>query len=226
MSANRNDQLRRAILECLCELNRTHKGTHGHETVGGGVAVNVRKRTGATLDDFASNLSYLVEAGLVSERRQLRIFSSGHSVDYLVYSIAGPGLVEIEGESKMRVVEGHPIEALPKATRFGESYFRNLEVSLLDFVQQEFRIVDRIFEDCVISGPAVIDLLRTHIDDQCVFFVTENGDATVSIPPKGTLAGALTVKDCIFRRCRFRNVAVVVRMAQEHLPTATRSAET
>lgn len=55
MSANLNDPLHRAILEYLCELNRTQKGTHGHETIGGGVAVNVRKRTGATLDDFASS---------------------------------------------------------------------------------------------------------------------------------------------------------------------------
>ncbi len=226
MSANLNDQLRRAILEYLCELNRTHKGTHGHETVGGGVAVSVRKRAGATLDDFASNLSYLVEAGLVGERRQLRIFSSGHSVDYVVYSIAGPGLVEIEGESKIRVVEGHPIEALPKATTFGESYFRNLDVYLLDFIRHEFRIVGRTFEDCIISGPAVIELLRTHLDDQCVFFVAENGDAALSIPPKRTLSGALPVNDCTFRRCRFRNVGVVVRTAQDHLPTATRLAET
>lgn len=222
MSANPNDAVRRAILEYLYELNRTGRGTHGDETVGSGVSVTVRQRTGATRDDLASNLSYLVEAGLVRERRQLRIFSSGHSVDYVVYSIAGPGLVEIEGESKIRVVEGRPIEALPKATKFGETYFRNLDVCLLEFIGQEFRIVGRTFEDCLISGPAVIDLRRTYVDDQCVFFVDGNVDATVSVPQKRTLTGALPVRDCTFRRCRFRNVGVVVRLAQEHVPAAQR----
>ena len=217
MSATLNDQVRRAILEYLYELSRIRNGTHGHETVGDGVYAGVRKRIDTSLDDFASNLSCLVETHLVRERRLLRIRSNGKSVEYVVYSIAALGLVEIEGKSKIRAVKGRPIEALPKARELRETYFNHVDIHLLDFIPHGLRVIGQTFEDCLISGPAVIDLVCSHLDDECVFFVAENDDATVTIPTKRTLTGALPVEDCIFRSCRFRNVGVLARAELVHV---------
>jgi hypothetical protein len=41
-----------------------------------------------------------VETGFVRENRRLRTLSSGHQVDDVLYSIAGPGIQRIEGESE------------------------------------------------------------------------------------------------------------------------------
>jgi hypothetical protein len=226
MTGDVNDSLSLAILEYLYELTRTQRGTHGHETIGGGIAVHVGRRTGAPREELAASLAQLVDAGFVRERQQLRLLSSGRSIDSWVYSITGSGIVELKGESRIGAVKDRPVEVLPTATDLRESYFNNLEVRLLDFVRRGFRISGRTFDGCLISGPAVIDLHRTHLDDRCVFFVPENGEATVFVEPGRTLAGILPVEDCIFHNCRFRNVGVVARVAQDRQITAIRSANT
>ena len=226
MSDTLSDPLRRTVLEYLYELTRTQRGTHWNETVGQGILVHVNKRTGATPEDIEASLAALVKAGLVHERRQLRLFSSGRSLDSLVYAITGSGIVELKGESRIGAIKERPVEALPVATDLRETYFVNLDVRLLDFVRRGFRVSGRTFEGCLISGPAVIDLHRTHLDDRCVFFVSDNGDATVFVEPGRALAGVVPVEDCIFHNCRFRNVGVVARVAQDRQVTAMRSANT
>jgi hypothetical protein len=221
-----NDPLSRAILEYLYELTRTQRGTHHHETIGGGIAVHIGKRVGAPKEDIAVALEQLVGAGLVRERQQLRLLSSGRSIDSWVYGITGSGIVELKGESRIGSAKDRPVEVLPTATDLRESYFNNVEVRLLDFVRRGFRISGRTFDGCLISGPAVIDLHRTHLDERCVFFVPENGDATVFVEPGRTLAGIVLVEDCIFHNCRFRNVGVVARVAQDRQLTAIQSANT
>lgn len=226
MTDTLNDPLSRAILEYLYELTRTQRGTHRHETIGGGIAAHVGRRTGAPTKDIAVVLEQLVGAGLVRERQQLRLLSSGRSIDSWVYGITGSGIVELKGESRIGAAKDRPVEVLRTATDLRESYFNNLEVRLLDFVRRGFRISGRTFDGCVISGPAVIDLHRTHLDERCVFFVPENGDATVFVEPGRALAGILPVEDCIFHNCRFRNVGVVARVAQDRQLTEIRSAST
>lgn len=226
MNVSVNDPLGRAILEYLYELTRTQRGTHRHETIGGAIAVHVGKHTGAPKEDIAASLERLVSAGLVRERQQLRLLSSGRSIDSWVYGIAGSGIVELKGQPRIGAIKERPVEVLPLATDVRESYFNNMEVRLLDFVRRGFRISGRTFDGCLISGPAVIDLHRTHLDDRCVFFVPENGDATVFVEPGRTLAGILPVEDCIFHNCRFRNVGVVARVAQDRQVTEIRSAST
>lgn len=223
MTANLNHPVSRAILEYLYELTRTLNGTHQRETIGGGIAVNVGKRTGARRSDIAPNLANLVEAGLVRERQQLRLLSSGRAIDVWVFGITGSGIVELKGESRIEVVKDRPIEALPVATDLRESYFSSLDIHLLDFARHGLRIVGRTFDNCLVSGPAVVDLRRTHLDERCVFFVPEAGDATVHIPAERSLAGVLPVEDCIFHNCRFRNVGVVARLPQEPAVAAMRS---
>jgi len=225
MSADLNDLLSRAILEYLYELTRTFGGTHWHETIGGWIAATVATQTGATRDDIASTLTDLVGAGFVRERKQLRLLSSGRAVDLWVYSITGSGIVELEGEPRIATLRNRPVRALPVATDLGDAYFRNLDIHLLDFVQRDIRIAGRTFDNCLISGPAVIDLKRTHLDEKCVFFVPETGDATVLIQPERSPSGVLPVEDCIFRNCRFRNVAVVARLAQERPLRASESSK-
>jgi hypothetical protein len=226
MTDTLNDPLSRAILEYLYELTRTQRGTHRHETIGGGIAVHIGKRTGASKEDIAVALEQLVGTGLVRERQQLRLLSSGRSMDSWVYAITGSGIVELKGESRVGAVKERPVEVLPLASDVRESYFNNVEVRLLDFVRRGFRISGRTFDGCLISGPAVIDLHRTHLDDRCIFFVPENGDATVFVEPGRTVAGILPVEDCIFHNCRFRNVGVVARVAQDRQVTAIQSAKT
>lgn len=223
MTADVDDPLSRAILEYLYELTRTLGGTHWHETIGGWIAVNVGKRTGAIRGEIASALADLVARGWVRERQQLRLLSSGRAVDLWVYSVTGSGIVELMGEPKISTLRNRPVKALPVATDLGETYFRGLDIHLLDFAQQGIRIAARTFDDCLISGPAVIDLQRTHLDDQCVFFVPETGDATVLIQPERAPSGVLPVDDCIFWNCRFRNVAVVARLAQDRPLSASQS---
>lgn len=220
------DPLGRAVLEYLYELTRTQRGTHWNETVGQGIIVHVSKRTGATPEVIEGHLGALVAAGLVHERRQLRLFSSGRSLDSLVYAITGSGIVELKGESRIGAVKERPVEALPAATDLRETHFNKLDVRLLDFVRRGFRISGRTFDGCLINGPAVIDLHRSHLDDRCVFFVSDNGDATVFVEPGRALAGVVPVEDCIFHDCRFRNVGVVARVAQDRQLTALRSGET
>ena len=226
MTDTQNDPLSRAILEYLYELTRTQRGTHWKETVGTGITVHVGKRSGAAPEDIEANLAGLVAAGFVQERRQLRLFSSGRSVDSMVYAITGSGIVELKGESKIGAVKERPVEVLPVAADLRETHFNKLEVRLLDFIRRGFRISRRTFDGCLISGPAVIDLQRTHLDDRCVFFVPENGEATVFVEPGRTLAGIVPVEDCIFHDCRFRHVGVVARVAQDRQLTAMRSGET
>lgn len=226
MNVSVNDPLGRAILEYLYELTRTQRGTHRHETIGGAIAVHVGKHTGAPKEDIAASLEQLVSAGLVRERQQLRLLSSGRSIDSWVYGVTGSGIVELKGQSRIGAIKERPVEVLPLATDVRETYFNNVEVRLLDFVRRGFRISGRTFDGCLISGPAVIDLHRTHLDDRCVFFVPENGDATVFVEPGRTLAGILPVEDCIFHNCRFRNVGVVARVAQDRQVTEIRSAST
>ena len=226
MTGNVNDPLSRAILEYLYELTRTQRGTHYHETIGGAIAVHVGKRTGAPKEDISVALAQLVGAGLVRERQQLRLMSSGRSIDSWVYAITGSGIVELKGESRIGSAKDRPVEVLPTATDLRESYFNNMEVRLLDFVRRGFRISGRTFDGCLVSGPAVIDLHRTHLDERCVFFVPESGDATVFVEPGRSLAGVLRVEDCIFHNCRFRHVGVVARVAQDRQVTEIRSAST
>ena len=154
MTDTLNDPLSRAILEYLYELTRTQRGTHRHETIGGGIAAHVGRRTGAPTKDIAVVLEQLVGAGLVRERQQLRLLSSGRSIDSWVYGITGSGIVELKGESRIGAAKDRPVEVLRTATDLRESYFNNLEARLLDFVRRGFRISGRTFDGCVISGPS------------------------------------------------------------------------
>jgi len=224
MTDTLNDPVSRAVLEYLYELTRTQRGTHWNETVSQGIVVHVSKRTGSAPEDIEAVLAQLVAGRLVHERRQLRLFSSGRSIDSMVYAITGAGIVELKGESRIGAARERPVEALPVATDLRETHFRDLDVRLPDFVRHGFRVAGRTFEGCLVSGPAVIDIHRTHIDERCVFFVPENGEATVFVEPGRTLAGVLPVEDCIFHDCRFRNVGVVARVAQDRQLTAVKPA--
>lgn len=226
MIGTSSDSVTRAVLEHLYELRRTAAGTHWQETIGGWLAANVAKRMGAVRADIASALAELVEAGFVRERKQLRLLSSGRAVTLWVYAITGSGIVELMGEPRISTLRNRPVGALPVARDLGETTFRNLDVHLLDFVQDGIRIAGRTFDNCLISGPAVIDLQRTHLDNRCVFFVPETGDATVLIHPERSPSGVIPVENCIFQNCRFRNVAVVARLAQEHPLPAIESSKT
>jgi len=106
MSGNPNDPLRQAILEYLYELHLRHTGSRGHETEGRPLTESIRKRTGAPLEVVASNLHYLVASGFVGVREVPRFLSDKTQVDpRRLYSIAGPGIIRMEGKSEFVVQE-------------------------------------------------------------------------------------------------------------------------
>lgn len=97
------------------------------------------------------------------------------------------------------------------------NYFKNRDIYIRDLLVDEIRVIGRTFEDCVIHGPAVVGFLRTLIDGDCVF-VAPNIDAVIiSVWPRRSVVGVLLIKDCTFRRCKFRNIGVVD--VQEPRPT-------
>ncbi|WP_350004373.1 hypothetical protein [Pseudarthrobacter sp. WHRI 8279] len=66
-------------------------------------------------------------------------------------------------------------------------------------------IRDRIFEDCLILGPAVLALVGSTLEE-CIF----DGDVDAllwEIPPERLqIIGAIQMENCTFLRCRFQMI--------------------
>lgn len=99
------------------------------------------------------------------------------------------------------------LQPLTQAER-SDAHIRNRDVFLRDLIVDQFRVRGRTFEDCVIHGPAVISFLRCVLDNS-PFEGKSLASVFVPIWPNRYLRGTILVKDCVFRRCVFRNISMI-----------------
>ena len=91
-----------------------------------------------------------------------------------------------------------------------DTYIRGQLVYLMDLIAPGAQpiISDRTIEDCEIRGPAMIALLgRVTIKNG-----TFDGDVEslfVEVADKRIIFGAIGLRDCVFRRCRFVAIGII-----------------
>jgi hypothetical protein len=91
-----------------------------------------------------------------------------------------------------------------------DTYIRGQLIYLMNLLAPGAKpiISDRTIEDCEIRGPAMIALLgRVTIKNS-----TFNGDAEslfVEVADKRLIFGAIGLRDCVFRRCRFAEIGII-----------------
>jgi hypothetical protein len=86
-------------------------------------------------------------------------------------------------------------------------YFRGQDVALMDLME-EGSISNRTFEDCRLTGPAILVLAGVGLLHQCRF----EGDAIAVFweiaPERTAVTGAILTNNCTFRRCTFSRVGL------------------
>jgi len=97
----------------------------------------------------------------------------------------------------------------------GEKFLSNKKIRLSDLVGQDSIVRDRTIEDCEISGPMVV--MSTGEGVGLFHNCKWNGesDAIFIRAAEPKVGGVVGLENCIFRRCRFFNVAIMLS------PTAT-----
>jgi hypothetical protein len=106
---------------------------------------------------------------------------------------------------------------MPAASNGASTYARGLdgpelkehpleEVRLTDLLDGDNDVIeDREFEDCIILGPAVIAPFRCTFE----YNVFEGKQDWVLLEvPEGPRIGIIAVRNCVFRRCRFRGIGI------------------
>ena len=78
-------------------------------------------------------------------------------------------------------------------------------------------VQERVFEDCHIYGPGMIDLEETATVQRSIFLIpgNETGDAVVEIKYGQRLYGAIICKNCVFRGCTFEGVQFLMTADQK-----------
>ena len=113
------------------------------------------------------------------------------------------------------------------ADDLNEPFISNRTVKLIDLIagSHDNTVRDRTFEDCVIVGPVVVTPKGISFEGGSSF--DNSSDEMLWEFPDERLrkSGAIHVKDCHFRRCRFRDVGFSVtgdRVAQmrDHIDEA------
>jgi len=91
-----------------------------------------------------------------------------------------------------------------------DSYIRGRLINLLDLLPPGGApiISNRTIEDCEIRGPAMIVILGPVTISGANF----DGDINslfVDVPPNRQIVGAIGLRDCVFRRCRFTAIGII-----------------
>ena len=79
-------------------------------------------------------------------------------------------------------------------------------VKLTDLVGATPRLNRQVFEDCDIMGPAVIWMRHPGLEDCTI--LDDGPPIFLRLEDEHPPAGTIVVKDCLFRRCRFRNIGI------------------
>lgn len=91
-----------------------------------------------------------------------------------------------------------------------DSYIQGRIINLLDMIPPGGVpiISNRTVEDCEIRGPTMIAPLQRATMDKCNF----DGDIEsifIEVADKRNIVGAVGLKDCVFRRCRFVQIGII-----------------
>lgn len=70
-------------------------------------------------------------------------------------------------------------------------------------------IVDKVFEGCTVIGPGVFAPLGNIKMDSIAWQDTPKEAMYITVPAKTWITGALGLLNCEFRRCKFRNIAII-----------------
>lgn len=101
------------------------------------------------------------------------------------------------------------LEEMTKQKYIADSYIRGRIISLLDMLPPGATpiISNRTIEDCELRGPSIIAALHGVTMSDCGF----DGDPkSVFIEVlEGRIIGAIGLKDCVFRRCRFIQIGII-----------------
>lgn len=74
-------------------------------------------------------------------------------------------------------------------------------------IAKESKILDKTFEDCDIFGPAVIHPAGAGQISDCSF--EGSIDMTFIKTTQNRLVGIILAQNCIFKKCRFHNIAII-----------------
>jgi hypothetical protein len=93
-----------------------------------------------------------------------------------------------------------------------ESYFKDQELWIADFARRSVVIKDKVFEDCQIFGPAVLAPFNPGTFDDCSWAEAADPEAVLweVDPDRETYVGAIGLENCVFRRCHFARVGILV----------------
>lgn len=90
-----------------------------------------------------------------------------------------------------------------------QTFFQRREISIRDLLEHDGAVSDRTFEDCYIDGPAVVypyqcqfnkPVFVTNVIESLLWELSPNQEAVI---------GAIELRRCVFRRCRFNRIGIV-----------------
>jgi hypothetical protein len=82
-------------------------------------------------------------------------------------------------------------------------------VRLVDLVDENLIIERQTFEDLLVLGPAVIAPLESVTFEEDTFEGEDLESLLIEVPVGRRLTGVVGLREVTFRRCRFRNIAVL-----------------
>lgn len=109
-------------------------------------------------------------------------------------------------------LQGMPPNEIEVSHRFiADNYIRGRIIQLMDVIAPGARpvISNRTIEDCEIRGPAMICLLGGVTLDDNRFDGDNIDELFVEVVENRIIVGAIGLKDCVFRRCRFTKIGII-----------------
>jgi hypothetical protein len=93
------------------------------------------------------------------------------------------------------------------------SYFRGQDLWIADFARRSTVVSDKVFEDCQIFGPAVVAAFNSGTFVDCTWAEGENPKSVLweATPDREKFVGVIGLEDCLFRRCHFVRVGLLVK---------------
>ncbi len=116
-----------------------------------------------------------------------------------------------EGDEQQRLTQ--PPQQLPEDLA-SASYIKDQTLHIFDLARRRTTIKGKTFEDCDIHGPAVAAVLGGTDFMDCTF--AEGVDHSSLVwhpePNRPSYVGAIGLEECIFRRCNFVRVGLLVKV--------------
>ena len=117
--------------------------------------------------------------------------------------------LRLSGSSTQKQDDGEPErEVVTDAARLSATYVQGLPFRLVDIPRVRGIVDSRTFENCTIYGPAVIVIFGGSLTS-CVFDTADGAPASLLWrASQTTVVGAIGLRNCTFRNCRFKGRGV------------------